>query len=207
MCNTGFWRQLYTAALVSTPAPQPPFTIHRTISNLRQLACLSLGRRHRLDVEHGAQQVLDHLVLVLLASRLDLLDVGLGLLVRLLLGLLVSLGVLEPFARAVSHAPSQVRVYRVKGSWRIILCVPRALRPYLGLELLVLLLLGRPVLFYLLLGLVTGLLDTLRPVLSGCAPNRSRSAQLARVGALGVGRCSWGFRTLLDDLGGVFLGL
>lgn len=40
-------------------------------------------------------------------------------------------------------------------------------RPYLGLELLVLLLLGRPVLVYLLLGLVTGLLDTLCPVLSG----------------------------------------
>lgn len=53
------------------------------------------------------------------------------------------------------------------------------LRPYLGLELLVLLLLGRPVLVYLLLGLVTGLLDTLCPVLSGCVCRQLWSAQLS----------------------------
>lgn len=63
-------------------------------ANLPRLAYLSLGRRYGLDVKHGAQQVLDHLVLALLAGRLDLLDLGLSLLVRLLLCLLVSLGVL-----------------------------------------------------------------------------------------------------------------
>lgn len=156
----------HTDALVSTPAPHPHITTRRTISNLPQLAYLSLGRWHGLDVEHGAQQVLDHLVLVLLASRLDLLDVGLGLLVRLLLGLLVSLGVLESFACTVSYASAHVytSVQRDDNALPAL-----GLRAYLGLELLVLLLLGRPVLFYLLLGLVTGLLDTLCPVLSGCA--------------------------------------
>lgn len=91
----------------------PHITTRRMISNLPQLAYLPLGRWHGLDVEHGAQQVLDHLVLVLLASRLDLLDVGLGLLVRLLLGLLVSLGVLESFACTVSYAcPLCIHLYR-----------------------------------------------------------------------------------------------
>lgn len=91
----------------------PHITTRRMISDLPQLAYLSLGRWHGLDVEHSAQQVLDHLVLVLLASRLDLLDVGLGLLVRLLLGLLVSLGVLESFACTVSHAsPMCIHLYR-----------------------------------------------------------------------------------------------
>lgn len=48
-----------------------------------------------LDVEHGAQQVLDHLVLALLARILDLLDLLLSLLVCVLLGLLVPLRVLK----------------------------------------------------------------------------------------------------------------
>lgn len=165
MRNADFWRQSY--AFVSTPAPPPHITTRRTVSNLPQLAYLSLGRWHGLDVEHGAQQVLDHLVLVLLASGLDLLDVGLGLLVCLLLGLLVSLGVLESFARTVSHASSVcMHLYRREDDT----LRPSGLCSYLGLELLVLLLLGRSVFVYLLLGLVTGLLDTLCPVLSGCAP-------------------------------------
>lgn len=147
---------------VEAPAPPTPPTSSSglTMANQNQPAYLSLGRRYGLDVKHGAQQVINHLVLALLAGRLDLLDLGLGLLVRLLLGLLVSLGVLESFAGAVSHAsPKHVHIYRGLGGFR----------PYLGLEFLVLLLLGRPVLVYLLLGLVTGLLDTLCPVLSGCA--------------------------------------
>lgn len=147
-------------AEVPAPQPSPISSSGLTMANQNQTAYLSLGRRYGLDVKHGAQQVIDHLVLALLAGRLDLLDLGLGLLVCLLLGLLVSLGVLESFAGAVSHAsPKRVHVYRVLAGFR----------PYLGLELLVLLLLGRPVLVYLLLGLVTGLLDTLCPVLSGCA--------------------------------------
>lgn len=89
---------------MNIPAPHTHFTIRRSLPSQISLAYLSLGRRYGLDVKHGAQQVLDHLVLVLLASRLNLLDLGLGLLVRLLLGLLVSLGVLEPFARTVSNA-------------------------------------------------------------------------------------------------------
>lgn len=54
-----------------------------------------LGRRHGVGGEHGRQQVLDHLVLALLAGRLDLLDLGFGLAAGLLLGGLVSLRVLE----------------------------------------------------------------------------------------------------------------
>lgn len=48
-----------------------------------------------LNVENGLEQVVDHLVLVLLASGLDLADLRLGLLVRLVLGLLVPLCVLR----------------------------------------------------------------------------------------------------------------
>lgn len=84
-----------------------PTSCH-TVPNQSRMAYLSLGRRYRLDVEHSAQQVVDHLALVLLASLLDLLDLGLGLLVRLLLGLLVSLGVLESFEQVISHGSNRV---------------------------------------------------------------------------------------------------
>lgn len=47
-----------------------------------------------MRLKDGLEQILDDLVLVLLAGLLDLLDLGLGLLVGLLLGLLVALGVL-----------------------------------------------------------------------------------------------------------------
>jgi hypothetical protein len=52
---------------------------------------------------------------------------------------------------------------------------------YLCLELLVLFFLGRPVLLYLLLGLVTGLLDALRPVLPGCNGATDRGPRSAQV--------------------------
>lgn len=55
---------------------------------------LCLLRGHGLDVEHGAQQVLDDLVLVLFARVLDLLDLLFGFLVCVFLGLLVTLRVL-----------------------------------------------------------------------------------------------------------------
>ena len=48
-----------------------------------------------MDLEHGLEQVLDDLVLVLLARLLDLLYASLGLLVGFVLGLLVPLGVLS----------------------------------------------------------------------------------------------------------------
>lgn len=53
------------------------------------------SRSHGLHLEHGVQEVLNHGVLVLLARLLDHLDLLLGLLVRLLLGGLVALAVLQ----------------------------------------------------------------------------------------------------------------
>ena len=50
--------------------------------------------RCRLDVEHGGEQVLNDLILVLLARALDLADLGVCLLICFRLGLLVSLCVL-----------------------------------------------------------------------------------------------------------------
>lgn len=105
------------------PVPHPHTATRRTFLNQYQSTYLSLGRRHGLDVKYGAQQVVDDLVLALLTSRLDLLDLGLSLLVRLLLGLLVSLGVLEPFARTVSRAPSYGYVHRGRAGRRTPLCV------------------------------------------------------------------------------------
>lgn len=75
--------------ILSLSQKSPP-----SVASLGPLTPLSLGRRHRVGVEHGRQQVLDHLVLVLLAGRLDLLDLGRRLAVRLLLGRLVALCVL-----------------------------------------------------------------------------------------------------------------
>lgn len=60
----------------------------------RAFNLLCLLRSHRLDIEHGTQQILDHLVLVLFARFLDLLDLGISLLVCVLLGFLVSLRML-----------------------------------------------------------------------------------------------------------------
>lgn len=76
-------KSLYTK-LHHTPSP-----LTSTFSVLYRLRNLGL------DVEHGAQQVLNHLVLALFARILNLLDLLLGLLVCVLLGLLVSLRVLE----------------------------------------------------------------------------------------------------------------
>lgn len=129
---------------------------------------LSLGRRHRLDIKHSTQQVLDHLVLALATGLLDLLDLDLGLLVCLLLGLLVSLRVLIGGVHrvSISHinskgrpgdgSPWLLRFFSAGGR------VGGGLWPYLSLKLLESLLLSRPVLLYLLLGLITSLLDTLR---------------------------------------------
>jgi len=49
-----------------------------------------------MNLKHSLEQVLDDLVLVLLAGLLDLLYASLGLLVGFVLGLLVPLGVLLP---------------------------------------------------------------------------------------------------------------
>ena len=49
----------------------------------------------RLDFENGSQQILDDLILVLLAGVLDLGDLGVRLLIRIFLGLLVALCVLQ----------------------------------------------------------------------------------------------------------------
>jgi hypothetical protein len=61
-----------------------------------QLEAPSSGSRRGdgLGLEDSLKEVLDNLVLALLAGALDLLDLDLGLLVRLVLGGLVSLGVL-----------------------------------------------------------------------------------------------------------------
>lgn len=192
----------HTDALVSTPAPHPHITIRRTISNLPQLAYLSLGRWHGLDVEHGAQQVLDHLVLVLLASRLDLLDVGLGLLVRLLLGLLVSLGVLESFACTVSYAsPMCIHLYR--GTTTLCLpwgCVRTSASNFLYSSSL-------DALYSSISFLASSRASLTRFVLYSRAVHQQVSVSSARRCGCSRMGCSWGYRTLLDDLGGVFLGL
>lgn len=52
-------------------------------------------RSNRLDVEDGAEEVLNDLGLALLAGFLDTLDLSLGVLVSLGLGLLVALAVLH----------------------------------------------------------------------------------------------------------------
>lgn len=52
-------------------------------------------RGNRLDVEDSAEEVLNDLGLALLASFLDTLDLSLGILVSLGLGLLVALAVLH----------------------------------------------------------------------------------------------------------------
>ena len=59
---------------------------------------LCLGRRHGVGREHSGQQVLDDLILALLAGGLDLLDLGSGFAVGLLLGGLVALRVLMVLA-------------------------------------------------------------------------------------------------------------
>jgi hypothetical protein len=64
-------------------------------SNLLPTINLLGTGRHRLDVEDGLQQAVDDLGLALLAGALDLLDLDLGLLVRLALGRLVARGVLR----------------------------------------------------------------------------------------------------------------
>lgn len=71
----------------------PSCTIHPPLTSTSSV--LYRLRDLGLDVEYGAQQVLNHLVLALFARILNLLDLLLGLLVCVLLGLLVSLRVLE----------------------------------------------------------------------------------------------------------------
>lgn len=119
----------------------------------------SLGRRHGVDPNDAAEQVLDDLVLMFLPGLLDLADLALGLLVRLVLGLLVALRVL---------CVCVVRARRTASEK----CTTLPLPPpppllsitYLGLELLELGLLLGLVLLDLLLGLVASLLDALGPV-------------------------------------------
>jgi hypothetical protein len=74
--------------------PIPPPT-RQSLQPLPQ-PCTSLlpARRNRLDLKHSLQQILDHLILVLLARGLDLADTGLGFLVGFVFGGLVSLCVL-----------------------------------------------------------------------------------------------------------------
>lgn len=136
----------------------------------------SPGRRHGLDVKHGTQQVLDHLILALATGLLDLLDLDLGFLVCLLLSLLVSLRVLIVGAHSVSISRMNSKGWpggtTSQGGGRGLVC------PYLSLELLELVLLSRPVLLYLLLGLITGLLDTLRPDCFHTSPKGQISAYM-----------------------------
>lgn len=103
-----------------------------------------LGRRHGVGVEHGGQQVLDDLVLALLAGRLDLLDLDLGLAAGLLLGRLVSLGVLGLLVGPIDNI-----------GWAVV--------AYLRFKLLELGLLLGLVLVNLFPGLVAGLSYALRP--------------------------------------------
>lgn len=60
---------------------------------------LRRGGRNGLNLEDGGQEVLDDGVLVLLARSIDLLDLLLGILARLVLGGLVSLAVLVAVSR------------------------------------------------------------------------------------------------------------
>lgn len=61
------------------------------------------NRRHRVNLEHGIQQIVHHLALALLPRRLDLADLGLRLLVGLVLGRLVALCVLRPLDQSCPH--------------------------------------------------------------------------------------------------------
>lgn len=103
--------------------------------------------RDRLYIEDSREQVLDDICLVLLACIRDVLDLLLGLLARLLLCSLVTLAMLFP--------PScQQSVAHVRGQ--------REGNTNLGLELLEFLVLLRLVIVNLLLGFVSGLLDSFR---------------------------------------------
>jgi hypothetical protein len=131
---------------------------------------LVLRRRNRLHFDHRAQQVLDDTLLAFLARLLDLLDLDVGLLICLLLGLLVARRVLNVPAsqlptilhRDISHPAVGKGNLAHEILWYA---------PYLGLELLVLRLLLCAVRLYLLLGLVSRLLDSLRPI---CSPLERR---------------------------------
>lgn len=148
-------------------------------SENRSQSCL--GRRHRLDVEDGAQQVADDLVLALLSRLLDFLDLLLGLLVGLLLGLLVSLRVLVVRRAASVTCVGERQRGRGNESW--------CNRPptHLSLELLVLFLLLGLVCLYLLLGLVASLLDALCPVwFRAVSQSVGQSHGAKRVGAVAM---------------------
>lgn len=75
---------------------------HYRISSTVQ-ASSSLGGGDRLDVENGAEQVLDNVALALLAGLLNLLDLLLCLLVGLVLGLRVALAVLQANCQSASR--------------------------------------------------------------------------------------------------------
>lgn len=85
------------------------------LHNKQTVANLSLGGRDRLDIKHGPQQVVDHLLLALGAGLLDLCDLDISLLVCLLLGLLVSLRVLIGRDPGVSTSDDINRIQVVGG--------------------------------------------------------------------------------------------
>lgn len=113
----------------------------------------SSSNRLRPGVKHSLEQIIDDLVLVLLARLPDLGDLSVGLLVGFFLGGLVALGVLY-----FPLAPSPPLFSLQKTN--------------LGLKLLVLLLLLGAVGFNLLFGFVAGFTDALGAVcffVSGCS--------------------------------------
>lgn len=98
--------------------------------------------RDRFDFKNSFQEIGNDLILALLSSILDLLDLALGLLVRLVLGLFVALGMLQIVS--ILTRP-----------------LTRLAKSYLRLKLLELVLLGVAISFDLLLSLVASFLHSL----------------------------------------------